>query len=244
MSRFATLYQSTIGKKFIAAITGLVLFLFLVGHVAGNLKVFTGATADGVPHIDEYAHFLRVMGEPILPEMAGLWIARVVLLVSVVVHIVVVAQLAMLSAEARPVNYVKSKKAVASLPALWMLFSGLVIAGFIVFHILHFTTGTIRLGEFTHGQVYANLWNSFKMPLVALGYVGVMIVLGFHLFHGVWSMFQTFGWDSPDRNKSLRAFAIVATVALVIGFAAVPVSFLVQALPAPTEFDPNQLSAH
>ena len=243
MSRIASLYQSTIGKKFIAAVTGLILFLFLVGHVAGNLKVFTGSSPDGTPHIDEYAHFLRVMGEPILPEMAGLWLARVVLLASVIIHMVVVIQLAMQSAEARPVNYVKSKKAAASLPALWMLFSGGLIAAFIVFHILHFTTGTIQLGEFEHGQVYANLWNSFTKPIVALAYVGVMIVLGLHLFHGIWSMFQTFGWDNPDRNKGLRMFAIVATAVLVIGFAAVPLAFMAQALPAP-ETIPSQLTSH
>jgi succinate dehydrogenase / fumarate reductase cytochrome b subunit len=207
MNRLKALYASTIGKKFVAAITGLILLGFLLGHVAGNLKVFTGATAEGVPHIDEYGHFLRVAGEPMIPAGAVLWGARFVLLASVILHVLVVVQLAMLSAEARPMNYVKSKKRAASLPALWMMFSGLLILFFIIFHILHFTTGTIQLGTFEHGYIYNNLESSFTKPIVAGAYVLVMIVLGFHLNHGVWSMFQTLGLDNPDRNKFLRMLA-------------------------------------
>jgi succinate dehydrogenase / fumarate reductase cytochrome b subunit len=231
MSRFQSFYASTIGKKFVAAITGLILFGFLLGHVAGNLKVFTGSLDNGVPHIDEYAHFLKVVGEPLLPKMLALWGARLVLLVSVVLHIVVVVQLAMLNAEARPVNYVRSRKKAASLAALWMLFSGLLILGFIIFHILHFTVGIIPLGEFEYGYVYNNLANSFAKWPVAMGYVFVMVVLGFHLNHGIWSMFQTLGWDNPDRNRMLRAMATGLTVAIVIGFAAVPVSFMSGQMP-------------
>ncbi len=244
MNRIATLYQSTIGKKFVAAVTGLILFGFLVGHVAGNLKVFTGSGENNVPHIDEYGQFLKELGEPILPYMVGLWIARAVLLGSVVLHVVVVVQLAMLSSEARPVNYVKSKKSAASLPALWMMFSGLVILGFVIFHILHFTTGTIRIGEFEHGYVYSNLWNSFSKWPVALGYVFVMVVIGFHLFHGVWSLFQTLGLDNPDRNKSLRAFALIATVVLVVGFSSVPLAFMFGLLPEPVEYVHSLLTSH
>ncbi len=247
MKRLASLYKNTIGKKFIAAITGLILFGFLIGHVAGNLKVFTGSSEDGVPHIDEYAHFLRVMGEPILPEMAGLWIARAVLLVALILHVVVVSQLALQSAEARPVNYVKSKKAAASLPALWMMFSGLLILVFIVFHILHFTLGAVPLGEFEYGYVYNNLAHSFALWPVAIGYIAVMVVLGFHLFHGIWSLFQTLGLDNPDRNRALRAFALIVTVGLVVGFSAVPFSFLLGDLvnmPAPVDYLHSLLTSH
>ena len=247
MNRLASLYKSSIGKKFIAAVTGLILFGFLMGHVAGNLKVFTGSTGEGIPHIDEYAQFLRVMGEPLLPAMAALWIARAVLLVALILHVVVVSQLAMQSAEARPVNYVKSKKAVASLPALWMMFSGILILGFIIFHLLHFTWGAMPLGEFEHGYVYNNLANSFALWPVAIGYVLVMVVLGFHLFHGIWSLFQTLGLDNPDRNRALRAFALIATIGLVVGFSAVPVSFLLGDLvnmPEPVEYSHSLLESH
>ena len=241
MNRITTLYSSTIGKKFIAAVTGLVLFGFLVGHVAGNLKVFTGTTEAGVPHIDEYGQFLKVAGEPFLPEMAGLWIARMVLLGSVVLHIVVVVQLAFRNLEARPVGYVRSKKTASSLAALWMMFSGSLIAFFIVFHLLHFTVGALPIGEFKHGAVYENLYSSFRNPLISLFYLVVMGVLGFHLYHGVWSLFQTLGIDNPDRNKALRMFAIIATIGIVVGFALVPLSFMTGMMPEPTAYDPALL---
>ena len=241
MNRITTLYSSTIGKKFIAAVTGLILFGFLAGHVAGNLKVFTGTTEAGVPHIDEYGQFLKVAGEPFLPKMAGLWIARLVLLASVALHIVVVVQLAFRNLEARPVGYVRSKKAASTLAALWMMFSGGLIAFFIVFHLLHFTVGVLPIGDFKHGAIYENLYSSFRNPLISLFYVLVMGVLGFHLYHGVWSLFQTLGIDNPDRNKSLRMFAIIATIGIVVGFALVPLSFMTGMMPEPTAYDPALL---
>ena len=240
MNRLTTLYSSTIGKKFIAAVTGLILFGFLAGHVAGNLKVFTGASSNGVYHIDEYGQFLKEMGAPILPAGFGLWGARLVLLGAVVLHVIVVAQLALQSAEARPVGYRVKKTAAASLAAKWMMVSGLTILGFVVFHILHFTTGTIDLGDFEHGAVYSNLSNSFAKWPVALGYVAVMVMLGFHLFHGIWSLFQTLGLDNPDRNKALRGFAILATVLIIGGFIAVPLAFMSGAMPAPEAY-PHEL---
>ncbi len=244
MNRIQSLYASTIGKKFIASITGLILFGFLLGHVAGNLKVFTGTTADGVPHIDEYGQFLKVAGEPMIPEMFALWSARVVLLVALILHVLVVVQLALLSAEARPINYVKSRKKAATLPALWMMFSGLLILCFIIFHILHFTTGTIRLGKFEHGYIYNNLTHSFSNPVVAVGYVFVMIVLGLHLNHGVWSMFQTLGLDNPDRNKSLRVFATGLTIVIILGFIVVPISFMSGMMPGVVTYSHELLTGH
>ena len=241
MNRITTLYSSTIGKKFIAAVTGLILFGFLAGHVAGNLKVFTGSTEAGVPHIDEYGQFLKVAGAPFLPAMVGLWIARMVLLGSVILHIVVVVQLAFRNLEARPVGYVRSKKAASSLAALWMMFSGSLILFFIVFHLLHFTVGVLPIGEFKHGAIYENLYSSFRNPLISLFYVLVMGCLGFHLYHGVWSLFQTLGIDNPDRNKALRMFAIIATIGIVVGFALVPLSFMTGMMPEPTAYDPALL---
>jgi len=244
MNRIQALYATTIGKKMVAAITGLILFGFLLGHVAGNLKVFTGSSGAGVPHIDEYGQFLKVAGAPFLPAMMGLWIARLVLLGALILHVVSVAQLAMLSAEARPIGYVKTKRRAASLPALWMMFSGGLILVFVIFHILHFTTGTIQLGEFAHGYVYNNLSNSFSNPIVAIGYVLVMLVLGFHLNHGIWSLFQTLGLDNPDRNKQLRMLSTGITVAIVLGFMAVPIAFMSGNMPDVVTYSKDLLGGH
>ena len=179
-----------------------------------------------------------------VPEQFVLWGARAVLLLSLVLHVTVVIQLSLLSQEARPINYVRSKKKAATLPALYMMFSGLIILGFIVFHILHFTTGTIEIGTFEHGYVYNNLSSSFGYPLVAIGYILVMIVLGFHLNHGVWSLFQTLGIDNPDRNKTLRLVSTGLTVAIIAGFIAVPLSFMVGSMPDPASYPIEALTGH
>lgn len=251
MQRVLKLYSTSIGKKFIAAITGLILFGFLIGHAAGNLKVFTGSSTKVVddveykiPHIDEYGQFLKEAGKPILPEKMGLWIARLVLLGSLVLHVVVVIQLSAQSRAARPVKYVVSRKSAATLPALYMMFSGLLILGFIIFHILHFTTGTIPLGDFEHGYVYNNLRSSFVKWPVAIGYVGVMVVLGFHLYHGVWSLFQTLGLDNPDRNKALRMIAVVFAAGISLSFALVPLSFMFGGMPESFDYLHELLSDH
>lgn len=237
MNRLTAIYTSNLGKKVIAAVTGLILFGFLAGHVAGNLKVFTGSTAEGVPHIDEYAHHLKVLGVPMVPKESVIWGARLVLLASVLLHITVVIQLAMHSAEARPVGYVKTKRKLASLGALYMMFSGGLIAFFIVFHILHFTTGTVQFGEFVHGEVYRNIYNSFSADYwyIALFYAVTMVVIGTHLNHGIWSMFQTLGFDNPDRNQILRWGTTVVTVLIIAGFIAIPLGFLSGVMPTPGE---------
>ena len=256
MNRISSLYSSTIGKKFLAAVTGLILFGFLVGHMAGSLKVFTGSTSvktvsdsgeevvEHVPHVDEYGQFLKEVGSPVLPPMMGLWIARLVLLTALVVHVVVVIQLSLQSKAARPIGYVKSKKAAASASAQYMMFSGFAILGFVIFHILHFTTGYIQLGDFAHGSVFSNLSYSFAKWWVALGYTLMMVVVGFHLYHGIWSLFQTLGLDNPDRNKLLRGFAAGAAIILAIGFAVVPLAFMFGALPEPVQYPHELLSNH
>ena len=256
MNRILSLYSSSIGKKFLAALTGLILFGFLVGHMAGSLKVFTGTSAvtttsdsgeevvQNIPHVDEYGQFLKEAGAPVLPGMMGLWIARIVLLTALIVHVTVVIQLSAQSKAARPIGYVKSKKAAASASAQYMMFSGFAILGFVIFHILHFTTGHIQLGEFEHGAVYGNLSYAFAKWWVALGYTLMMVVVGFRLYHGIWSLFQTLGLDNPDRNKMLRGFAAAVAVLLAIGFAVVPLAFMFGALPEPVEYPHELLSNH
>jgi len=244
MNRIKALYATTIGKKFVAAITGLILFGFLLGHVAGNLKVFTGSTAEGVPHIDEYGQFLKVAGAPLVPEQFVLWSARGVLLLALILHVLAVSQLSLISQEARPINYVKSKKKAATLPALYMMFTGILILGFVIFHILHFTTGTIQIGGFEHGYIYQNLFNSFGNPIVACGYIVVMVVIGFHLNHGVWSLFQTLGLDNPDRNKTIRLVVTGLTVAMIAGFIAIPLSFMTGLMPDPVTYPHELLTGH
>jgi len=227
MKRLKLLFASSIGKKFVAALTGLVMFGFLVGHAAGHLKIFTGADASGIPHIDHYGQFLKDFGAPALPPMIALWGARLFLLGSVILHVVSVLLLSDQNKKARPVDYVKKKRSAASPAALYMMVTGTLILAFIVLHILHFTTGSLTvLGEHKHGEVYNNMVRSFSNWWVAIPYVIMMVIIGFHLYHGVWSLFQTLGLDNPDRNAMLRTFAIVFAIGVSATFCLIPLAFL------------------
>jgi len=228
-------YQSTLGKKAIVAVTGAIMIGFLVGHVTGNLKVFLPDPEPGIHDIDVYARFLRSAGEPILPHGGVLWIVRLTLLSALVIHVVLVVQLSVRNRMARPVGYASQHHARATRPARWMMVSGLVVLAFVVFHVLHFTTGTIDPAGFQEGAVYSNLYQAFtRWPFVVL-YIVAMGLVALHLYHGAWSMFQTLGLDSPDRNRALRWFAVVLSVALFAGFVTVPISFVAGALDSPSD---------
>lgn len=233
MAGLRNFWGSLVGKKLIAAFTGLILLLYLVAHVAGNLKALLGPTPGSQPPIDVYGAFLRTIGEPLLPHGTVLWLARVILLASVVVHVIVVIQLSIANRGARPVEYSLFRTRVSSIAAKSMMLSGLAILVFVVLHILHLTSGTIRVGRFEHGQIYANLSASFRQPIVALLYVGMMVLVGLHLIHGGWSLFQTWGFDNPKRNRLLRRGAVFIALAIALGFSLVPLLFLFGILPEP-----------
>jgi succinate dehydrogenase / fumarate reductase cytochrome b subunit len=228
-------FQSTLGKKSVVAVTGAVLLGFLVGHVAGNLKIFLPDPEPGVSDIDVYAEFLRSMGEPMLPHGGALWTFRLILIVALVLHVVFVVQLSLVNRAVRPNRYERQHQVRGTFAAKWMMLSGVLVLGFVVFHLLHFTTGTIDPANFEHGRVYANVYAAFvRWPLVVL-YAVAMGMVSLHLYHGAWSMFQTLGLDSPGRNRALRWFATIISVALFVGFVVVPISVAVGALDAPSE---------
>ena len=215
------------------AVTGIVLFGFVIMHMLGNLKAFTGTDIDGVPHVDIYAHFLRTMGEPMMPRGFALWIMRIILLAALVLHVVTVIELAVLNRAARPVRYKRFVHLESTFAARSMLVSGVLLLVFVVVHILQFTTGTIQIRPIVPEQVYSNLFHNFGVWYVTLFYVIAMAMLGFHLYHGAWSLFQSLGQDNPDRNRGLRLFAALAAVLLLLGFCAVPVLFFLGAMPDP-----------
>ena len=247
MSRLATLYQSSLGKKFIVAVTGIVMIGFLVGHVAGNLKIFLppvhGGPGIGMqPDIDYYAHYLREIGEPLLPPTAFLWGARLVLLGSIILHVICVMQLSTHNTAARKTGYASRKYSRATSPARWMMYTGSALLLFIVVHLLHLTFGAFG-GGFEHGKVYQNLYDAFNNILWVIFYVGSIGIVALHLYHGVWSLFQTLGLDNPDRNRGLRRLAAVLSVGLFIGFVAVPTAFITGIAKAPGHSDSQEMAA-
>ena len=218
-------WTSSVGKKQIVALTGAVLVLYVIAHMLGNLKVFQGAgLASG--SIDAYAEWIRTAGEPVIPRNGLLWLARAFLLASFVVHVVAVAQLAARNRAARPVGR-RPPVIKRSFSTRTMQLGGVFLLVFVVFHILHFTTGTIDPGSFAEGAVYANLDAAFDSPVLVAIYVLAALALGFHLRHAVWSFFQTGGWDKPNRNPTIRRGASFIAIAVTAGFVAVPVAFWV-----------------
>ncbi len=207
-------YDSTIGKKAIMAVTGLVLFVFLIAHMLGNLQIFLGRSV-----MDHYAETLH--GNPPL-----LWTVRIGLIVSVVLHIWAWIQLSAIKREARPTKYVKRANVQASVASRTMSLSGPVIAAFVILHLLHFTTGTIHPGGFVELHAYENVVSGFTPPFAFL-YIAVMLLVGTHLSHGIWSMFQSLGFSHPRYTPMIKSFAAVFSWVLIGGFIAVPLSVLV-----------------
>lgn len=233
MGQCCSFLKSTVGRKVVAAVTGLLLFGFVVGHAAGNLKAFFGVGADGVHKLDHYAEMLRTMGEGFLGHGGMLWLVRIGLLGVFVLHVAAVASLRSLNRRARPERYQVAHYTASTPAARAMWYGGLLIFAFVIFHILHFTTGTVHTAGFVHGKVYANVVNAFQSPVVTLVYVIAMVALGLHLFHGVWSLFQTLGLDNADRNQFLRLFARGAACVVVLMFLSVPLAAFLGLLPKP-----------
>ncbi len=222
MRRIANFYGSIIGKKAIVAVTGLMMFGFLILHVIGNLKGFLPPNSEGETDIDVYAHFLTIMGEPLIPDMVVLWTVRIVLIAAIVLHVVTVIQLASRNRAARPVGYKRHAHSAASLPARGMLVSGALILFFLIIHLLQFTTGTIDPTPIVYGCVYSNLYHAFQVWWILLFYIVAMSMVGLHVFHGVWSAFQTLSIDNPDRNRWLRGFSTGAAAFLFLAFLSLP----------------------
>jgi succinate dehydrogenase / fumarate reductase cytochrome b subunit len=209
MNRLQALWQSTIGKKVAMAVTGVIMILFLISHMISNVLIFKNPE-----HLDSYARWLRSLGP-------ALWVARAGLLASVLIHIAAAYQLTMLARRARPVGYRKYEKQVATYASRTMRWGGVLLLVFIVFHILHFTTGTFLPG-FRDGQVGANVMLGFQSTPVAIFYLAAMIALGLHVSHGIWSTFQTLGLNHPAYNRSRRLFAWGLAILVAGGFATIP----------------------
>lgn len=206
-------YESTIGKKAVMAVSGLILFGFVLGHLIGNLQVYEGADK-----LNRYAVFLRS-----LP--AALWGARITLLVMVLLHIWSSLQLAARKWNARPIGYKKKKATESSYASRTMYWSGPIILAFVIYHLLDFTFGTLN-PNFQEGDVYHNVIASFSVPVVSAFYIIAMILLCMHLYHGVWSMFQTLGFHHPRHSVMLKRAVKVVAILIAAGNISIPVAVL------------------
>jgi succinate dehydrogenase / fumarate reductase cytochrome b subunit len=220
------LYRTSIGKKMLMAASGLVILLWLIGHMLGNLKVWLNQR-----EFDSYAEFLRRLGEPIFPHTVFLWLIRVLLTVAFVVHVYLAIDLSLRNRRARQVRYVRTARVQADMPSVTMRWGGLALALFVIFHLANFTWGWIHPGyQFVRGSVYANVVGNFNQWWLVAIYVAAMVALALHIYHGTWSVFQTFGANSRRWDRLIRRSAGALAIVIFVGFVSVPVGVLVGAI--------------
>ncbi len=221
MQTGAGFFGSSIGKKIVMAVTGLMLVGFVVAHMIGNLQLYLPLHG-GEHALDEYGRFLRTV-----LHGSGIWIARGGLVAAVLLHIWAAIGLTRMNNAARPVGYRELQHQKSTWSSRWMRFSGIVIAVFVIVHLLNLTTGQWHPGgEFEHGMVFHNLVTLFQVPWVSGFYILAMLCLASHLSHGIWSMFQTLGLSHPRYNALRQAVAYGLTTVVIAANISFPVAIL------------------
>jgi succinate dehydrogenase / fumarate reductase cytochrome b subunit len=212
-----------IGKKLVMAVTGVVLIGFVIAHMVGNLKIYSGPS-----EINAYSRFLREVGSPELAYGQLLWAVRAILLICVALHVTAAVQLSRMSWAARPIDYRVKRDIKTTFAARMMRWGGVLLVAFIVFHLLHLTAGAVgfRPGQFKDLSVYQNVMAAFGVWPIALIYVIAMGALCLHLYHGIWSMLQTLGWNNARNEDTLKTLSRGIAIIVFLGFSSVPISVL------------------
>ena len=215
------LYRSALGKKYVMAITGIMLVGFVFAHMVGNLKMYLGP-AD----FNHYGEFLRELLVPILPRTVALWLLRIGLIAAFVLHIHAAYALTRINQAARSVKYQSQRDYIAaSFASRTMRFTGVIFLIFLIWHLFDLSwTGTGA--TWVRGAAYENVDNSLSRIPVALLYIAGNLALGIHLFHGLWSLFQSLGWNNPRFNALRRRFAVGLSSLIVIGNVSFPIAVL------------------
>ncbi len=212
-TRALSLTGSTIGKKYVMAVTGFILFGFLIVHMLGNLQLFLGPET-----YNEYSKSLRELPVPLL------WGFRGAITLAAILHITFSLQLWWINRTARPSSYKRTYRVASSLAARTMIFTGPLILLYVIYHVAHLTFGVTEYLSYGHSpvQVYDNVVKSFQVLPLAIGYGVAGIAVGLHLYHGSWSMLQTFGINHPRYTDLARSVAVALGLAVALGFIAVP----------------------
>jgi succinate dehydrogenase / fumarate reductase cytochrome b subunit len=212
MNRLRLLWESSVGKKVIMAVTGLILVAYLITHVLANLLVFQGPSK-----INAYSAFLHGTG-------GALWAARLVLLAALVLHVIAAVQLAGRGLDARPVSYAAGQEPqVSTWASRTIRWGGGLILLFVVYHILHFTVGTAH-PDFVEGNPYHNVTTGFRSLGVVIVYLVAMAAVGLHLYHGLWSSGRSLGMTAPSPNPLRRTAAALLALVIWLGFTIIPIA--------------------
>ena len=211
---------NSVMKKVVMALSGIIMLLYLIAHMIGNLKAFAGRES-----FNSYSEWIRTIGEPAVPAQTTLWIIRLVLVVAVVAHFAAAVSLWRQARRARPERYVTKKPVAQSYASRTMRWGGVIVLLFIVYHILDLTVGAVN-PDGTGTTPYDRLVAGFSNPFVTAVYVIALVLLGMHLRHGIWSATQTLGQSNRRREVTVNAFAIGFSTLLIAGFLLVPFSVL------------------
>jgi succinate dehydrogenase / fumarate reductase cytochrome b subunit len=213
MGRIGAFWRSLVGKKVIMAVTGVILLLYIIGHLLGNLQIF-----EGPERLNAYAAFLKSTGEL-------LWAVRIVLLVSLVLHVIASVQVSLASKRSRPAGYAETKSIETSYAARTMIWSGPLIFLYVVYHLAMFTFLVTGPG-YSPTDVYRNEVQAFQVPAISAFYVVAIVFLGMHLYHGAWSMLHTLGASNPRYRVLRRTIAPIVAIAITVGYIAIPIAVL------------------
>jgi succinate dehydrogenase / fumarate reductase cytochrome b subunit len=220
MSWFGDFYKSAVGKKAVMAVSGIVLFGFVLVHMLGNLKLYEGPQL-----LNNYAGFLRSVGSPAVPPTGLLWVARLVLLAAVFLHMWAAWQLTLLNREARPADYARRDIVKTSYASRTMRWGGIIILLFVIYHLLDLTWGVTN-PNYVEKDVYHNVVASFSRWWISLFYIVAQLALGLHLYHGLWSLFQSLGWNHPRFNRWRSGFAHAFAWIITLGNISFPLAVL------------------
>ncbi len=223
-----SLYQSAVGKKWVMAVTGLILVGFVIFHMLGNLKLYLGVVElDGVEgyDIDFYAEKLRTLLVPIFPEYSILWLLRIGLILAFVFHIHSAYTLSRMSQKSNQHYAGKRDWLAANYASRTMRWTGPIILFYVIFHIADLTIGSAN-PDFEHGEVYHNVIASLSRPAVAIAYMVANVALVLHLYHGIWSAFQSLGINNPRYNYLRRWTAIGISALILVGNLSFPIAVL------------------
>jgi len=220
--RAVRFYEAPIGKKAIMAITGVILFGYVVAHLIGNLQIYS-------PDRDQINRYAAFLHDP--HNVIPLWIARLILLAAVVWHIVASVQLWNLNRAARPSRYMKKADVPTSYAARTMKWSGPIVSAFVIFHVMHLTVGSVLPLRETGAtlampDVRYNVITGFQNYGISAFYIFAMILLCMHLYHGLWSMFQSLGWSHPRYTPRLKRGAAIVATLIAIGNISIPLAVM------------------
>jgi len=214
------LYRSSIGKKTLMALTGIIWIGYVVMHMYGNLKAFQGSE-----HFNAYAEGLRDLGAPVFAHLHLLTIARIVLVAALIIHIWAAWSLYVMARQVRPSSYASRRTVHANYASVTMRYGAVVLLLFIIFHLAQLTWGVQAISPYyIRGDAYHNLVNAFQSVPVVIIYLIALVALAFHLYHGTWSLFQTLGINDHNWDPIYRGLAWLLAIVVPLGFAAVPIA--------------------